>query len=54
MNDLFYTRRHINLEDIDELANDDNADIRAKWIEKGGVAIEPNENLFTELAKLIS
>lgn len=33
---------------------DDNADVRAKWIEKGGVAIEPNENLFTELAKLIS
>lgn len=23
MNDLFYTRRHINLEDIDELANDE-------------------------------
>ena len=23
MNDLFYTRRHINLEDIDELVNDE-------------------------------
>ena len=33
---------------------DDNAEVRKMWIEKGGIAINPTENLFTELAKLIA
>ena len=33
---------------------DDNAEVRKMWIAKGGVAINPTENLFTELAKLIA
>lgn len=33
---------------------DDNAVVRAEWVKKGGVAIEPKEDLFIELAKLIS
>ena len=33
---------------------DDNAEVRKAWTEKGGVAINPTENLFTDLAKLIA
>jgi hypothetical protein len=33
---------------------DDNAEVRKMWIEKGGIAINPTENLFAELAKLIA
>ena len=33
---------------------DDNAEVRKMWVAKGGVAINPTENLFTELAKLIA
>lgn len=33
---------------------DDNAEIRAQWEKKGGIAINPDENLFSILAQLIS
>lgn len=33
---------------------DDNAEVRKMWTNKGGIAIEPTENLFKDLAKLIS
>ena len=33
---------------------DDNAEVRKMWVAKGGIAINPTENLFTELAKLIA
>ena len=33
---------------------DDNAEVRELWEAKGGKAINPDKNLFTELAKLIS
>ena len=33
---------------------DDNAEVRAMWVKKGGVAIAPTENLFNDLAKLIA
>lgn len=33
---------------------DDNAEVRKMWTDKGGIAINPDENLFTELAKLIA
>lgn len=33
---------------------DDNAEVREMWVAKGGVAINPNGDLFAELARLIS
>lgn len=33
---------------------DDNEEVRKAWVAKGGIAINPTNELFTELARLIS
>lgn len=49
-----YKATYQNIKINKDILIDDNAEVRKMWESKGGIAINPTENLYKELAQLIS